>query len=295
MNRLSVCLTSLIVTLFAATFANAALRYDWDDVLVPQAAELPRLSRQSEQRYFDQMFREQGIEPDSAKAQIVRTWINKMRHDPIIASAIPGGAQGLGRLFLDTQTRETVLLNGLVRLSAADRLSYVQLLSKFLDELVPVDCFGLVDMNDVMNRVSLREMSDADAAQYFDLLAKVMVSDALNAPIVLPTHEQYAAAKLQLAHALFAQLSGDESDMTRFKNYSANPAQATPSDTCWATRVTMHAILSMPDPGRDFILLISILQSVAQKKAPAGGETPSDTPPAVPSPSSAQPGRAPAR
>ncbi|MFC0400022.1 hypothetical protein [Paraburkholderia rhizosphaerae] len=296
MNRFAVCVGSVIVTLFAATFANAALRYDWDEVLLPQAAVFPKLSRESEQRYFDQMFREQGIEPDSNKAQIVRAWINKIRQDPIIAAAVPGGAKGIGRLFLDTQTRESLLLNGLVRLSAADRLSYVQLLSKFLDELVPVDCFGLLNMNDVMSRISLREMSDSDVAQYFNLLSKVLVSDAVDAPIVLPTREQYTAAKQQFADALFVQLSGDQSDITRFQHYSAHPAQATPSDACWVTRVTMHAILSMPDPGRDYILLISILQSGEQAKTQAGDPAPSEARPAAPSPASAQPpGGAPGR
>jgi hypothetical protein len=291
MTRFAVCLGSIIVTFCAATLANAALRYDWDNLLLPQAATFPALSPRSDDRYLDQMFREEGIEPDSNKARIVRTWVNKIRQDPVITAAVPGGAEGLGRLFLDSQTRENILLNGLVRLSAADRLRYVQLLTKFLDELVPVDCFGLVNMNEVMNRVTLREMSDSDVEQYFELLSKVLVSDALNVPVVLPTSDQYAGAKRQLAHALYIQLSGDESDITRFEHYSANPAQATPIDACWVTRVTLHAILSMPDPGRDFILLLTLLQSGSEAASPPGDETP----PVVPSPASAHPGRAPSR
>jgi Protein of unknown function (DUF3300) len=56
---------------------------------------------------------------------------------------------------------------------------------------------------------------------------------------------------------------------------------------CWATLVTLHAIISMPDPERELILLRTILQGGQQTENPAGGQT---TPPSgVPSPASAQP------
>jgi len=76
--------------------------------------------------------------------------------------------------------------SGLARLSAADRLSYVRLLTKLLDELVPVNCFGEVDMGATMNRVTLREMSDADVRQYFELLCKVLIANARKSPSFCP-------------------------------------------------------------------------------------------------------------
>ena len=272
MIRFAVCLLPLIVALVAPTSASAALRYNSDTVLLRQDAALPTLSSQPEQRFFDQMFRAQGIDPGSNKAQIVRVWIDRIRQDPLITSAIPGGAQGVGRLFLDPQQREIVMTSGLVRLSPADRLSYVALMTKFLDELVPVNCFGLTSLGDVMARISLREMSESDVEQYFELLSKMLVSDALNTPVILPTRAQYASAQHHLARALFAQLGGDEYGMSRFESYASNPGQATPSDACWATRVTLHAILSMPDPDRDFILLLTILHSIDEGETPVRSE-----------------------
>jgi hypothetical protein len=289
MIRFSLCLIPLIVALVAPAAANAALRYNWDTVLLPQDAALPTLSSQPEQRFFDQLFRAQGIDPDSNKAQIVRVWIDRIRQDPLITSAIPGGAQGVGRIFLDPQLREIIMTNGLVRLPAADRLSYVALMTKFLDELVPVNCFGLTSLSDVMARISLREMSEPDVARYFELLSKVLVSDALNSPVILPTRAQYASAQYHLARALFAQLGGDAYGISRFESYTSNPAQATPSDACWASRVTLHAILSMPDPDRDFILLLTIMHAIDESRTPARDASP----PLGPSPASAQPGRAP--
>jgi hypothetical protein len=282
---------SLTAALLAATFAHAVLRYDWSGSLLPQDTPPLAPSVQAEQRSFDQMFRAQGIEPDSNKAQIVRAWVNKIEQDPLITSAAPGGAPGIARMFLDPQAREVVMSNGLARLPAADRLSYVQLMTKFLDELVPADCFGFADMNDVMSEVSLREMSDAEVAQYFELLSKVLTSDALGSPIALPTRQQYDSALRQLAQALFVQLGGNAPDIARFESYSSNPSQATAGEACWATRVTLHAILSMSDPARDVILLLTILQASPQGETPAHDESPS----AVPSPASVQPGRAPAR
>jgi hypothetical protein len=289
MIRFAIRLVPLIVALVTSHPADAALRYNWDTVLLPQDAALPTLSSQPEQRFFDRMFRAQGVDPDSNKAQIVRVWVDRIRQDPLITSAIPGGAEGVGRIFLDPQLREIIMTNGLVRLPAADRLRYVALMTKFLDELVPVNCFGLTSLSDVMARISLREMSEPDVAQYFELLSKVLVSDALNTPVVLPTRTQYASAQYHLSRALFDQMGGDAYSISRFEKYTSNPAQATPSDACWATRVTLHAILSMPDPERDFILLLTILHAIEESQAPARDASP----PVVPSPASTQPGRAP--
>ncbi|MDQ7978226.1 hypothetical protein QYH69_13325 [Paraburkholderia sp. SARCC-3016] len=291
MIRFAGCLISLLVALVAlvtATSADAALRYNRDTVQLPEDAALPTLSPRPEQRFWDQMFRAQGVDPGSNKARIVRAWIDRIGQDPLIASAIPGGANGIGRLFLDPQAREIVMTNGLVRLSATDRLSYVALMTKFLDELVPVNCFGLTSLSDVMARVTLREMPEPDVAQYFELLSKVLESDALNRPVILPTGAQYASAQHHLSRALFVQLGGNTYDMSRFENYVSNPSQATPSDACWATRVTLHAILSMPDPDRDVVLLLTIMHSVDESVTPARGASS----PIAPSPASTQPGRA---
>jgi hypothetical protein len=77
MIRFAARLVLLLVALVASTSANAAFRYNWDTVLLPQDAALPTLSPQPEQRFFDQMFRAQGIDPDSNKARIVRAWIDR--------------------------------------------------------------------------------------------------------------------------------------------------------------------------------------------------------------------------
>jgi hypothetical protein len=289
MIRFAACLSGFAFALLAPTCSDAALRYDWNALLWPQEAALPVLSPPPQQNMLDQLFLSQGIDPDSNKARIVRAWVDKIQRDPLIASAIPGGAQGIARLFLDPHAREIVMTNGLVRLPAADRLSYVRLMTKFLDELVPVDCFGLFDMGDVMARVSLREMSEADIEQYFELLSKVLVSDALDAPVLLPPRAQYASAERHLAHALLAQLGDDPYSVARFERYAANSSQATASDACWATRVTLHAILSMPDPDRDLILLLTILHAADEDATPA--RDPAS--PVRPSPASVHPGHAP--
>jgi hypothetical protein len=292
MTRFAACLTALLVTLCVTTLASAAIRHDPGKPLLPAAPASPMRSPQSEQAYYDQMFVEQGIEPGSSKAHIIRTWVEKILRNPAIASAAGGGAQGISRVFLDPGARKNAMSNGLARLSAADRLRYMKLLTRLLDELVPVNCFGEVDMAVVMNRITLREMSEADLRQYFELLYKVLTGDARNVPIVLPTPQQFALAQQQLSRALFIQLRGNESDFARYQAHSTNPAQATPADACWATRVTLHAIISMRDPERDFILLESVLQGSAPTERPAGGQ--STSPSGIPSPASAQPLRAPA-
>jgi hypothetical protein len=279
MTRSAFCLAILSSTLLAATLAGAAIRY------APYhgpPASAQAAATQAEQRYFERLFSEQGIDPGSDKAQIIRKWVTKIRHDPTIAAGMPGG-DGVNRIFLDADARQTFMANGVAHLEPADRLDYVKLLAKFLDELVPVNCFGLVDMGAVMNRITLREMSDADADRYFGLLYKILLSNRRE-PIAAPTLQQFAEAQRQFAHALLAQLGTDEANIERFKTYADDPSVATPADTCWATRVTLHAMIAMPDPSRDVMLLRTVIHNGPDGDAPAKAD---------PTPASSQPAHAP--
>jgi hypothetical protein len=236
--------------------------------------------------------RRYGIEPDSKKARIILAWTRKIWQDPAIAAAIPGGAKHIGQILLDPEARDNVLSNGLAHLAPSDRLAYVKLLSRFLDDLVPVNCFGLTDMSAVMNRVSLREMSEPDVDQYFSLLYKVLASDASDAAIPAPTPQQHAAAERQLTLALIAELRGHQEDIERFESYTARPQLATPSDVCWTTRVTLHAIIAMPDPERDIVLLQTVVTHKRQHASSAGRLGTQGT--TTPFPASSQPDSVPA-
>ncbi|GJH36372.1 hypothetical protein CBA19CS91_26465 [Paraburkholderia hospita] len=166
--------------------------------------------------------------------------------------------------------------NGLARLAPSDRLNYVKLLTKFLDDLVPLNCFGLANMSAVMSHVSLREMPESDVDQYFGLLYKVLINDASdNTPIPVPTPQQSAAAERQLTRTLIAELQGDQMNIERFAFYTSNPSLATPSDVCWTTRVTLHAIIAMPDPERDLVLLRTMLPEGGRNASSAEQRGPS--------------------
>ncbi|MBP0591499.1 hypothetical protein J8I87_17565 [Paraburkholderia sp. LEh10] len=259
MRRSASYAATLIVLLAVTALAGAALRRNTDSYPPsdnPASAAAPAGAKAGGP---ETLFIQSGIDPNSNKARIILAWMERVRHDPVIAAGIPGGARRVGQIFVDPAAREEFMAQGIARLSPADRLKYVQLLTKFLDELVPVNCFGLSDMRAVMNRVSLNEMQDADVDQYFDLLFKVLVSDASNAPISTPTPQQFADAERKLTHALVAQLHGNEADIERLAFYASNPSMATPSDACWTTRVTLHAIIAMPDPERDLILLHTMM------------------------------------
>jgi hypothetical protein len=288
--RRSAFLLALIAALTAATLVSAAIRHDPDSA--PQSVAPGPVAGAAEygQRDLDQLLRNHGIDPDSNKARIILAWVEKIQHDPVIASDTHGGARHVGEIFLDSRAREEFMSNGLAHLTPSDRLQYVKLLTKFLDELVPVNCFGLHDMRAVMNRVSLRDMPDADVDQYFGLLYKVLVNDASNAPLPAPTPQQYAAAERQLTRTLIAELRGDQVNIERFTFYASNPTLATPSDVCWTTRVTLHAIIAMPDPERDFILLRTMAPHGGQDTSSEGQLSVPHT--ADPSPASSNPGGA---
>lgn len=178
--------------------------------------------------------------------------------DPAIRRAVSGGPDALGQVLGDPTRRDSLMMKGLARLSVNDRLRYLKIYTRILDELVPVNCFGLSDMEDVLDRITLGDMEETQIAEYLSLLYKVIASSALASAIPTPTLHQYAMAEAMLTHALVIELGGDPQNIERYENLAVHPFFATPADMCWATRVTLHAIEAMPDPYRDFILLPAI-------------------------------------
>ncbi|WP_233853587.1 hypothetical protein [Paraburkholderia sp. HD33-4] len=219
-----------------------------------------------------------GIARDSTKARIVAAWLEKVEQDPAIERRIPGGVRGLEEVFLDETKREALMSSGLARLTPADRLTYVKLFAHLLDEFVPVNCFGLVDINAVMNRITLAQMSDVDAELYLRLIYKVLVSGESGIPVRLPTPQQYSAAVDVLSSEIVIELDADPVNLDRYHSYTAHPELSTPSDVCWTTRVTLHAIERMPERERDFILMPAIMDTDAASLASPDGTNPNMTP-----------------
>nr|WP_254898743.1 hypothetical protein [Paraburkholderia atlantica] len=219
-----------------------------------------------------------GSARGSAKARIVAAWLQKVENDPVIERRIPGGVHALEQMFVDEGKREAVMSSGLARLTPEDRLTYLQLFTHLLDEFVPVNCFGLVDINAAMNRITLAQMSDADAELYLRLVYQVLVSSASGVPVRLPTPQQYSAAVDVLSSEIVIELDADPVNLDRYQSYSAHPESSTPSDVCWTTRVTLHAIERMPEPERDFILMPAIVNTDAASLASPDGTNPAMTP-----------------
>jgi hypothetical protein len=256
MRRSASHVATLIFALAATTWASAAIRRDTDFSAPPAAEDSAAAPAPREGRInLDRLFVEHGIAPDSNKARIIVTWMDKILRDPVIAARIPGGPEQIEQIFVDPKARETFMAQGLAHLQPSDRLAYMQLLTRFFDELVPVNCFGQSSMSEVMSRVSLLDMKEPDVDQYFNLLYRVLAHDTASRPAPIPTQQENIAAERAFSHSVIAELRGDQVDIDRFVMYASNPASATPSDICWATRVTLHAILAMPAPERDVVLL----------------------------------------
>jgi hypothetical protein len=255
MGRYASFVATLIVALAATTWASAAIRRDPGFNAPPPDPDFAAASSDAGQIDLESVFFLHGIDPNSNKARIIVSWVEKIRRDPIIAARIPGGSRRIEQIFLDSSAREDFMSEGLARLTPSDRLQYLQLLTRFFDEVIPVNCFGLSSMSAVMNRVSVLDMAEPDVEQYFGLLYRVLTGNASNRPLPAPTSEQNAAAEHQFSRAVVTELGGDRTDIERFVFYASNPSKATPSDLCWATRVTLHAIIAMPEPERAIVLL----------------------------------------
>jgi len=244
---------ALIGGLAALAPAGATVREHLPQTLtlVPQAPSQPA----EQPSPIDHVLRQNGLEPGSKKAQIVAAWLEKVHTDPAIKRAVPGGPDALHRILSDANTRDSLMTNGLARLSPADRLRYLKVYTRILDEQVPVNCFGVSDMGEVMDRITLGAMAQGEIEEYLGLLYKVIVKSASSSALPTPTQRQYEKAQGILTRALVNELAGDSNNIERYRYLALHPESATPADMCWVTRVTLHAVLSMPDPYRDFIVL----------------------------------------
>ncbi|TCK36165.1 hypothetical protein B0G84_5145 [Paraburkholderia sp. BL8N3] len=257
---------AFLIALFLLTtrvlVAGAAIRYEQD--ATPNGAatfDIPGAALTSNQESsYDEMLMANGVDPGSNKARVIVAWIRRIQHDPVIRANV----HSIRRLFMDAQTRANLMADGVARLAPADRLRYARLITKFLDVLVPPDCFGMNDMSEVMSRISLNEVADADIDEYLQILLEALRSSASAAPIDIPTPQQYAAAEITLGRALASELGNDKANLTRYEAYMANPKRATPTEACWGLRVTMHAILAMPEPDRDIVLRYVVTPRSAQ-------------------------------
>ena len=252
MKAIVACVAACLGELAGASLADAAIRYAQD--LRPNGSILLAMSSSAllvpQRSVYDEMLMENGIEPGSSKAKLIVAWVERIHHDPTITSNM----QQTRALFLGAQSRSDLVADGLARLAPPRRLQYVTLITRFLDTLVPTDCFGLNDMSEVVNHVSLGEMSETDIDEYFRMLLDAIRASASNAPLDVPTPQQSADAQTSLNNALLIELDNTEANVVRYEAYMANPRNAAPDDACWAIRVTMHAILAMPEPYRDVVL-----------------------------------------
>ncbi|MFP4894878.1 hypothetical protein [Paraburkholderia sp. EG304] len=265
------------LTLIVSLAAGAAIHQNLDNPLPDNAPTMFAPSRLGGPDMSDAL-NQYGIARGSTKARIVAAWLQNVENDPAIERRIPGGVHALEQMFVDEGKREAVMSSGLARLAPEDRLTYLQLFTHLLDEFVPVNCFGLVDINAAMSRITLAQMSDADAELYLRLVYKVLVSSASGVPVSLPTPQQYSAAVDVLSSEIVIELDADPVNLDRYQSYSAHPESSTPSDVCWTTRVTLHAIERMPEPERDFILMPAIMNIDATSLAIPDGTNPAMTP-----------------
>ena len=281
-ERNTLRLAGSLVFLFSST-ASAAIHQNLHADMPNTLATVQAPSKSREAGAAD-VLSQYGIALGPEKSQMLAAWFDKVLQDPVIKQRFPGDAHALEQIFIDEGKREAVMSTGLARLPPAERLLYLQLFTRLLDELVPVNCFGLVDINAVINHITIAEMSNTDAELYLRLLFKVLLSSASDAAVRIPTAQQYSVAIEELSRAIVTELDADRVNLDRYYFYTVHRALATPADVCWMTRVTLHAIERMPETERDFVLVPAI---IAPDAAPADG-TIQRNPAQVPLPSRAR-------
>jgi len=213
--------------------------------------------------------RQAGVEPETTKARIAEAWFDRLRADPAVAIAVPGGMEGLEARLRDEATRERLIKSGIARLAPDDRLAYFMLLTKYIGKAARGDCQGAASMQEIVDRVSVGGMSDADAAAYFSLLYRIVIRSLLAAPIALPTPAQLKMALRHLDDAVNAELAGDPQAVARMTRVTRSVPGATTGDICWASAILMRSVAAMDVPDRQALLLYMLdVDEPVQTQAP---------------------------
>ncbi|MCP3706957.1 hypothetical protein M3I54_08155 [Paraburkholderia sp. CNPSo 3274] len=199
--------------------------------------------------------REAGVEQETIKARIVEAWFYRLRADPAVAVAVPGGMAGLESRLRDDAARERLIRSGIARLTPQDRMAYFTLLAKYMGRAARGDCQGMASVQDIAEHISIGSMSDADTAEYFSLLYRVVIRSVLAAPLTLPTPVAYERALRHLDDAVNAALAGDPQSVARLERVTNGGPGATMADICWASAVLMRSTAAMSGPDRDALLL----------------------------------------
>ncbi|MFM0053662.1 hypothetical protein [Caballeronia grimmiae] len=251
---MKVLLSTLWVWLLGPMYilhAHSTVRYDelWYDDLSLFRRLIPSVVVQPRSVYGD-MLLANGVDPNSEKGRLIVSWIARINHDIAIAQNVRRRTNA----YFDPVARSELLADALSRLSPSLRLQYVQLISKFLDTLVPLDCFGSNEVSDVVNHIPLSAISEVDIDAYFRLLSAALHGSWSDVEQRAPSPEALNQAEALLRRSLLHQLNHLPANVSRYGAYAENPGASIPIDACWAMRVTMHAILALPDPERDIIL-----------------------------------------
>ena len=198
-----------------------------------------------------------GIDPGSTKAAIVERWRDRMRRDPELAPLLAKGAD-LGMIpTSEPRQRSQFFTDGILRLSREDRSSLFDLTEKVLDR-APPDCGGTKSTPVVMSRyLSLATMPDADVDTFLRLAYSLLKQSALHAPSAQVTAEQRTQAQAALLRSLNETLKNDPENTRLVAKAVVDPAGVTPEVWCRTMRIDLHAILAMPQPQRDWVIVAS--------------------------------------
>jgi hypothetical protein len=275
MKKITGFICACTAVLAVATTSANALTSDAPAVtpaLASQAGET-RSPTPLERAIRDQRLRKLGIDPDSTKARILNAWIERIRTDPDIIAAVPGGVDGISQMLLDPTAGTALVGNGLARLPEAERLDFFSMLTAIYDEVVPQDCYGLTDQKEVMRRaISFNAMSEAQIDTYFRLIYRMVHQWAVNAPVDTPSPAQHQAALVKLGTSMEAQLHGNKADIERLAAIMVDQPHASPIDRCWMMHLSLHAIAALPEADRDVVL--RHLYAVDMKKVAAAAAAP---------------------
>ncbi|MGF7191052.1 TonB family protein [Robbsia andropogonis] len=195
-----------------------------------------------------------GIAPDSPKAKMFTALSEKIATDPDIKAFLSDGDPAKARA--SAFTRVLALLDGMARISPADREQLASLTTRALDN-APPDCGGFKILPAVTSHyLSLADESEDELRRQlqamFDLIKQSTQTDS--PPQITPG--QLLQGELAISASIARALQREPAETENLgKLLAGRQAELSSDEWCTAVRFYQHAVDATPQPWRDWVML----------------------------------------
>ncbi|QGZ65308.1 TonB family protein [Paraburkholderia acidisoli] len=242
-------------------------------VTPPAVPPMPALSLDEALR--DAIFDRMGIPPGSPKATLVMSWTRRITEDPDTGRFLGKGPTHANVFALSPPLRAVFFTEAMLRLTPEQRATMFTLIAQAFNN-APADCGGVKSVAVVLSRnLQWSQLSEADIDAYFSVIYAMFKQSALQSPEAKVGVQQGMEGRQAILDTLKNELRSDPQATRILAASLASGASESPALWCAKMRIINHAVITAPQPYRDWFIVnmemdsLEKYQTLARRSAPA--------------------------